>query len=167
MPSPRMYTVVLQPDALSILESLVAEDIALTQDVESLEHNLSLAPHAAGVLKSSGYYIGRRGAVEIKYSVSDEDRLVKIIGVRRCAHPFDVVLSVAIQEWFTFAFGALDSELAMDAIRYWTPLLRRNPRLVGRRSEANQYRDTHNRVSILFEINEPNCLVTIMSINVE
>ncbi len=167
MPSPRMYTVVLQPDALSILESLVAEDIALTQDVESLEHNLSLAPHAAGILKSSGYYIGRRGAVEIKYSVSDEDRLVKIIGVRRCAHPFDVVLSSEAQRWLSSIHGSVVDDLAQYAMARWAPQLRRDPRLLGRRLENGHYRDVIGRVTLIFEINEPNCRVTIRSLNVE
>lgn len=161
------YTVVTDQYSQSLLDEFSVADPAIGRDIQSLFNDLYVAPHAAGVLKFSGCYIGRRGAIEIKYHVSDDDRMVRIIGVRRCAHPFDVVLAFPVRGWLTATHESLDSDLAINALKQWTSLLRRDPRLVGRRLEGSQYRDVIGRVSILFEINEPNSRVTILSIDVK
>lgn len=160
----RLYTVVLQSDVLSLLAELINEDIVLARDVESLERDLSFSPQSAGILKNSGYCVSRRGAVEIKYQVSDDDRLVKIIGIRRCAHPYDVVLSLSVRDRLNSASGTGEADLAVDTLGHWIPNLRRDPRLVGHRLEGNLYQDLLGRVTIQFEINEPNCRVMIVSI---
>lgn len=161
----RRYTVVYQADAMSALERL-AEDMAIAPDVETIDQDLSHSPQTAGALKSSGYYIARRGAVEIKYHVSDEDRLVRIIGVRRCVHPFDVVLSSTIQAWLKAVNRTLECDLIFDALRHWTPRLRRDPRLVGHRNEDGTYSDQWGRVVLRFEISDLDCRVKIISLDV-
>ncbi len=161
------YTVVADQYSQSLIEELSVAAPAIGQDIQSLFTDLYAAPHSAGILKSSGYYIGRRGAVEFKYHVSDEDRLVKIIGVRRCAHPFDVVLSAEAQGWLSSNPCTVEGDLAFNAMAIWTPRLRRDPRLLGRRLENGHYRDVIGRVTLVFEVNEPNCRVTICSIDVE
>ena len=160
----KRYTVVLQADALRALEELVVEDLAVTQDVETFERDLSFSPHSAGILKSSGYFIGRRGAVEFKYSVSDEDRLVRIIGVRRCSHPLDVVLSPEVRAWLSTNDGTVEGNQAMEAMKILIPKLRRDPRLIGHRQVNGQYRAAEGQVILTFEIDEANSRVTMTAI---
>ena len=162
----KRYTVVLQADAMRMLEELVAEEIAITKDVENIERDLSFSPQTAGVLKSSGYYLARRGAIELKYHVSDKDRLVRIIGVRRCAHPFDVVNSPAVRRWLSTHGGSVEGDQVLEAMSILVPQLRRDPRLLGKRGESGLYVNVHERVVMTCDINEPNCRVTIVSIDV-
>lgn len=160
----RRYTVVLQADATRKLEEIVAEGMAISKDVENFERDLSFSPHTAGILKSSGYYIGRRGAVELKYSVSDEDRLVKIIGVRRCSHPFDVVFSQEVRAWLSAHDRSAQGDQAMEALKTLIPKLRRDPRCIGQRQVDGQYRDAVGQVILTFDIDEANSRVTVIAI---
>ena len=162
----RRYTVVTDKDAELFLLNHMAATPSVMQDVVALDRELSFSPQAAGQLKSSGYYLARRGSIEVKYHVSDEDRRVRIIGARRCAHPFDVVLSDEVTRRLLSYKKTPEGKLAFQAIRFWTPRLRRDPRLVGQRIENGSYRDEWGRVSLRFEISELDCRLTIISIEV-
>ena len=162
--SKHRYTVVTDQYSQLSMDELSIADPAVGEDIHLFFNDLYHAPHSAGILKSSGYYIGRRGAVELKYSVSDEDRLVRIIGIRRCSHPFDLILSQSVRAWLSTHEGSVEGDQALEAIKSLIPKLRRDPRLIGHRQVNGQYRAAVGPVSLTFEIDEANSRVTLTAI---
>ena len=160
MPKPR-YTVVYDRDVQQLLNGWTVNDPAISRDRDAFDHDLASAPHSAGQRKASGYYVGRRGCIVLKYAVSDDDRLVRVIGAQLCPHPFYVDLTRSATEWLRSVDGTLEGELALSIFNLHLPNLRRDPRMVGVRVQADEYQVQTGRVVLAFRVIDTDCHVSI------
>ena len=170
MPKVR-YTVTYDRDVQQLLDEWTANDLeishdAISRDRDTFDHDLASAPHTAGQQKASGYYVGRRGCIVLKYAVSDDDRLVRVIGVQHCSHPYYVDLSRSATDWLRSVDGTLEGELALSVFNLHLPNLRRDPRLVGSRLQNDEYQVQIGRVVLTFHVIDTDCHVSITRLEV-
>jgi hypothetical protein len=161
---PARYTVVYDRDVLQLLDAWTSGNIGISLDRDTFDHDLAFAPHTAGEQKASGYYVGRRGSIVLKYAVSDDDRIVRIIGAQLCSHPFYVDLSRNATDWLRSVHGTLEGELALTVFNQLLPSLRRDPRLVGVRIHGDDYLAQSGRITLTYRVIDTDCRVCVTNI---
>ena len=163
MSKPR-FTVVYDSDVQQLLNEWTAIDLTLSRDRDAFDHDLASAPRSASQHKASGYYVGRRGCIVLKYAVSDGDQLVRVIGAQYCSHPFYVDLSRPVTAWLRSIEGTLKGDLALSVVNQHLPALSRDPRLVGVRIQRDEYRVKAGRVTLDFQVIDADCHVCVTKI---
>lgn len=164
--TPRRYRVEFDAEPARILNELIVADRSINSDLTAFENDLQTAPQTAGQQKTGGHYVGQRGPVELTYFVDDGDLRVRVIRARRRSHPYDVVLSTYVTQWFWFHVQTAIGELALSVINQRLPQLLRDPHLIGRRVPGNSYQLLDGRIELTYEVSEADARVTITSIQV-
>ncbi len=164
--TPRRYRVDFDAEPTRIVIELLVADSSVNSDLREFENDLQANPHMAGQQKVGGHYVGQRGSVELTYIVDDGDLRVRVIRARRRSHPYDVVLSTRVTQWFWCQLQTQIGELALSVVNQRLPQLLRDPRRIGRRVSGNSYTLLDGRIELTYDVSEADTRVTITSIQV-
>lgn len=159
------WTVTADDDFVAHLTTIYLNDPMVAEDSDCLDVALGENPYRTGVELESGLWGAKRGKLAVLYSISHDDRIVRLLSCRLCSFSHTLTRNPGLLDQFARLMAAGLPVGCLSDFDSLELLIHRDPRGPGtRRLHGNQYSARRGQIELVYEISDADCSITITSV---